>query len=144
MTDDTQNDEIEVPIPEIPASLSFTADSSVGLLSLVLNQLRDSERRILKRIAEIEDRRERRWDEHVAEHMELEASLKSIHDDLHSHLRTEEKERLVWQARTGPVKRGAAWASREWRTLAIVALLVLDFIASISDQLRQLLGNVHP
>lgn len=107
---------------------------SVTVIAVMLTQLAAMEKRLMDRIAESESVRRERWRIHDSQHVEWERALEAIKERVDRHLADEEREDLVYQARLGPAKTALRWMSREWRTIAIVVLIIFNFVAQLWDR----------
>lgn len=103
-------------------------DATLGVLTLVLTQLGETERRITAKIAENARQAAGRWKDHEEEHAELLRMVRN-HDDMLRQIREDDRvEDAVWTARVGPFKGLAAFAAREWRTILFAAAFVATWI----------------
>lgn len=107
---------------------------SVTVIAVMLTQLAAMEKRLMDRIAESESVRRERWKVHDNQHVEWERALEAIKERVDRHLADEEREDLVYQARLGPAKTALCWMGREWRTIAIVVLIIFNFVAQLWDR----------
>ena len=114
----TTDDEQYVHVPPV------NGDQTLGHLSLVLTQLGEVERRILHQMNENAKLAAGRWRGHEQEHAELIARLDRVAKDLDEHLAQTRDKKIALEARMGPVRRVATVLAREWRTIAIAALIV--------------------
>lgn len=103
--------------------------NEITVLSVVLTQMTVMESRLLARMDSNAQAAKDRWTSHDDQHDQWEKSLKALNHRLDDHLRDEERKDLVIDARLGPLRSGLYWASREWRTVLIIVLL-LTSIAS--------------
>lgn len=83
---------------------------------------------ILERIAEIEEGRHKRWEQHEVEHAEILRRLKLVED----HVKNEDEEDLIWEARFGPARQAIKFTVKNWKTVVLIVLSV----AAILDQFR--------
>lgn len=127
-----------VPVEDAPDH-GTTSSTELTIVTIVLQQLTLMEARLGARIDKIDASAAGRWVAHATEHDEIERLLKDVAHRLDAHLQDERDDELVMQARIDPVKRLLGWCAREWRTLAIVALLLLDFIATADKLFRNLI-----
>jgi hypothetical protein len=102
--------------------------TDLSLLSLLLQQMTLMEGRIVRQMTESSDAAKVRWKAHDEQHDEWEKALRALSHRLDDHLKKEEENDLIFDARVQPVKRLGLWFTREWRTVAIVVLLVSDFV----------------
>lgn len=98
--------------------------NEITVLSVVLTQMTVMESRLLARMDSNAQAAKDRWTSHDDQHDQWEKSLKALNHRLDDHLRDEERKDLVIDARLGPLRSGLYWASREWRTVLIIILLV--------------------
>lgn len=117
-----------------PAAAAAT--DAVAVVTLVLGQMTMLESRLGQKIDRIEASATGAWKTHEAEHASMDKALTAIGHRLDDHLRREEEEELIFEARIDPIRKATLWAAREWRTIAVIMLIVVDLIA----QLRQMIG----
>ena len=98
--------------------------NEITVLSVVLTQMTVMESRLLSRMDSNAQAAKDRWNNHDQQHDEWEKSLKALSHRLDHHLQDEERRDLVIDARLGPIRTGMYWASREWRTVLIIVLLL--------------------
>lgn len=114
------------PVTDHPSQMN---GNEITVLSVVLNQMTVMESRLLARMDSNARAAKDRWTSHDEQHGEWEKSLKALSHRLDDHLRDEEKKDLVLDARLGPIRTGMYWASREWRTVLIILLLIGNFLS---------------
>jgi len=112
--------------------------NELAIVQIVLGQMTLLEQRLMQKMDENAGAARDRWRSHDEQHDEWEKALKSIGHRLDDHLRKEEQEDLIFDARLGPMKRAGAWLTREWRTAAIIFLLLADFATQVIDRLRSI------
>lgn len=83
---------------------------NLAWVQLVLNQISTTEKRIL--------------DSHQEEHARLGKQLVRFEQ----HLDEVEEEKIRLEARLGPIRNTSQWIYREWRTLLLVALVLIDIL----------------
>ena len=115
--------------------------TDVAVFGIVLRQLELLEARLGQKIDDNSAQGRHRWEQHEQAHHELLLAHAALKERVDAHLRDEERDDLIMQARLGPVKRASAWVYREWRTLAILALLLADFFGTVTDDLRRVIGH---
>jgi hypothetical protein len=103
--------------------------NEITVLSVVLTQMTVMESRLLARMDANAAAAKDRWQNHDEQHEEWEKSLKALSHRLDHHLADEERRDLVIDARLGPIRTGMYWASREWRTVLIVLLLLGNILS---------------
>lgn len=123
---------MEQPNVEDPAMNAEQATSAgtMSVLTLLLQQLGDAERRITKKIDDNAHAAAGRWKSHEEEHGELEASIRAIGERVTVLERDDERDQIIWDARVGPFKRGMALAAREWRTILTLGTIILTGIVA--------------
>jgi DNA anti-recombination protein RmuC len=109
---------------ERPPTGPVNGEQALGLLSLVLTQLGEVERRILHQMNENAKMAGSRWRGHEQEHQELISRLDRVANDLDRHLDGERDKQIAMEARMGPIRTLWSLVAREWRTIAIAALIV--------------------
>jgi hypothetical protein len=130
MTDPMTPPELVVP------TSSLTNTDSLGVLSIMLTEIRATEQRLGKKIDENELARRERWAAHETEHGRLAQKLESVELIVNGHLQLERDEDMRMEARLGPVKRVGLWFVREWRTVLIVTLVIGDVVGQLLGTLR--------
>lgn len=105
-------------------------------VTIMLSQMTLLESRLGSKIDRLEGSQTGRWVTHETEHIAFEKLLTGLTKRLDEHLRKEEREELVFESRVGPLMRGAKWLTKEWRTVSILTLIVLDGFV----RFRSLLG----
>jgi ferric-dicitrate binding protein FerR (iron transport regulator) len=106
------------------------APNDLAIVSLVLSQMTLMESRLRGAIEKSDASATRRWLDHEAEHARIEKTLLGFND----HLSAEDREALVFNTRLQPLRSTASLVRREWRTLTIVAFIVVDFLGQILDR----------
>lgn len=97
---------------------------TVGILTLVLQQLGDSERRITGHIDQHLTDAARRWRSHDEEHHDLATAVKGLGERVEVLEQKDHDERVAWAARIGPLKRlgrVGILLARHWPKLAAAA-----------------------
>lgn len=125
------DDDVLTPPPAASAASAAvisTADP-VSIVNLVLVQMGELERRLGAKIDSNAASAMRRWEHHDQEHRTLSEAVGELKRQFDAHLQAERDEDLVMEARLGPVKRAGAWLVREWRTVAIAGLVVVDVVS---------------
>lgn len=113
-----------------------THGDQITLLSLVLAELGKVESRIAAKIDESAAFSAGKWRAHDVEHEELALVLKEVSVRLDAHLREEERQRIVFDAQMGPIKRLIKWTAHEWRTVGLAVLLLADLVGQVTGLLR--------
>lgn len=113
--------------------LAIPSPDQVGVLALFLGQMGEMERRISKKIDENAEAAKHRWLAHDDSHDKLARAINDIDDRLTKHLLVEEQEKLVFQARVGPIKSAITMAVRDWRTVVIIGFLLIDFLGQVGQ-----------
>jgi hypothetical protein len=125
--------------PEEPCldSVPDKRSNDLTVVTLVLQQMTLLEARLIKRLDDNAKALSGKWDHHEAEHADLINRLSKHETLLLEHLREEEDQQLQFDARVKPVMSLAAIIKREWRTIVIIGLLLLDG----AEQVRHSLGG---
>lgn len=100
---------------------------TIGVLSLVLSQLGETERRIVRKIDDNSAAAVRRWKSHDEEHVELSRAVQQIGDLLEAHLGSERDARLVFDTRMGPVLGLWRFATADKRWLVVFLYIAVQF-----------------
>jgi hypothetical protein len=112
-----------------------SGSSDLTIVTLVLQQMTLLESRLMRRLDEHAQLLAGRWDSHEREHADLDERLKEQGELIGTHLKAEEKEHIEFDARVKPVVSIAGIIKREWRTITIIALIVLDGVARARTEL---------
>jgi hypothetical protein len=112
-------------------ALENDTGAAVGLLGVVLSQMDLLEKRIGARIDASSESGRGRWEKHEREHREQADAIELLMRRLDTHLEAEAREALVLQARLGPIRSGASWIYREWRTLLLLAVVLVDILGHL-------------
>jgi hypothetical protein len=112
--------------------------NEITIVSMLLTQLTVMEQRLLTQMSVNAEAAKTRWKSHDEQHDEWEKALKAIGHRLDDHLAKAREDALVMDARYGPIRRIGLWVVREWRTLVIVGLLLLDGMTQVSSILNAL------
>lgn len=114
------------------------ASNDIAIVTLVLQQMTLLESRLGGKIDRMEASATGRWTNHEVEHASIDKALKAFGHRLDDHLKDEEREQLIFDARMGPLRRMAAWSQREWRTLVIILLLIIDGIGQLDGMFHNI------
>lgn len=114
--------------------------NDLAIVSLVLQQMTLLEARLLARLDENAKVVAGRWDHHEQEHRELSNKVHANTLKIDRLIKEDEADDIAYQARIGPIKAVGTWIVREWRTLVIIALIIVNFIGALLDRAR-LLGS---
>jgi hypothetical protein len=96
--------------------------NDLTIVSVVLQQLTLLESRIGRKIDDNAAASLGRWKTHDDEHDQLSKAILAIGERLDAHLKAEEREELIFNARIQPVKSTVQLVRREWRTIVIIAM----------------------
>lgn len=134
------------PVPIDVNGLTPPTSNELAIVSIMLTQLSEMKKDLLAQMAVNAEAAKGRWEIHDTQakkhdeiHDEWEKALKALAHRLDDHLRREEDEDLIFTSRVKPIKGAALWVRREWRTLVIVVLLLLDGLGQVDGFLH----NVH-
>jgi len=118
------------------ASSQYATAEDIAVVSLVLQQMTLLEGRLGAKIDSVISMTTERWRIHEKEHALMDSALEGFSHQLAHHLKDEERAALVYDARMGVLKRAWFIAVREWRTIAILAFLLLDFGTQVANTIQ--------
>lgn len=118
-----------------------TSANELAIVQIVLGQLTLMEARLSSRIDRLDAASSSRWKAHDAEHDALLKAIQAIGHRLDDHLKKEAQDELIFDARVAPMRRATAWLIREWRTVAIVVLLLADFLGRFAGEVGAFFGQ---
>lgn len=111
-----------------------TSAGTMSVLTLLLQQLGDAERRITKKIDDNAAASSGHWKSHGEAHEELEGSIRAIGERVTVLERDDERDKLIWDTRVGPFKRIGAFLAKEWRTLLFAGAFVVTWIVAAVER----------
>ncbi len=111
---------------------------SIAILQIVLTQMTVMEHRITQRMDAQAEATKNRWQTHDEQHENWERALKALGHRLDDHLKKEEREELIFDARVDPLRRGAYWLYANWKSLTIIVLALGGLLAGVSDQIADI------
>lgn len=100
----------------------------IAMTALFTQLLQNTENRIVATITDGASQAKTRWEAHESEHRRLHDRVERVEKVLERHLDEERDEDLIMEARLGPVRKAGGLIVREWRTMAIIGLIVLSFL----------------
>lgn len=124
----------------------ITGADMLALVAHITELLAASERRIIDRLNENANGAEKRWAKHDAEAVKQLGAIREeigvLRADFNSHLTVanvhfarEHDDDLVAQARIKPIKMSAAYAAKNWRTIALWVVLLLTMLGTAVERL---------
>ena len=120
---------------------SASRATDVAVVSLVLQQMTLLEQRLGAKIDSVNAMTTERWRIHETEHSNIDKALEAFGHRLDDHLKRDEHDRIVFDARMGVLKKGWYYLLKEWRTVIILAFLLLDLSSQIVQTVQHFL---HP
>ena len=130
--------------PESPASV-MTVTEFTGLVALITGMLTAMEARILGRLDDNSRHAAERWERHDADSKRVladwDARFGRLEDRVETHLKAEEHEDTVWDARVGPLRTGLHILVKNWRSIALFLFGGLGFVAVLLDVITKYGGG---
>jgi hypothetical protein len=141
----------EEPIPEVPAR--WSAGDVLGVINVFERMLLAMEARLVAKMDDNSRLASERWAQHdnqlvanekrIIERFErLEGDLIKMETTLEAHLKAEEREDIVNEARIRPLKGGIAWFWRNWRDIVLLLIGLFALATFITDALAHVQAGI--
>jgi hypothetical protein len=143
----------EEPLPEVPPR--WSAGDVLGVINVFERMLLAMEARLVAKMDDNSRLAADRWAQHdaqlalnekriLARFERLEADLVKMETVLNDHLKKEEHEDIVNEARIRPLKGTIGWLWHNWRDLLIIAIGLLAFAAAWGEWFGRIFGPHAP